>query len=383
MGRRFVQANGRAWGVVHSAWCVTRNAYCGSKFNQFTHHALRTLLTWSGLSLLLIACTAVIQPPTPAPVDDIFALNQRLGRGINLGNALEAPNYEGEWGLRLREEYFALIAEAGFQSVRVPIRWSAHAEAQEPYTIDPQFFERIDWVVEQALAQDLLVILDLHHMTEMMSAPELQTPRFLALWQQIAEHYQSAPPTVLFELLNEPNDQLTVERWNALIPQALAVIRATNPTRGVLIGPAQWNGITLLHTLELPSSDQHLIATVHYYEPFPFTHQGAEWVAGADRWLGTTWTETPVQAQAITSAFDSAAAWAQARNRPLFLGEFGAYSAADLESRARWTAFVARAAEQRGISWAYWEFGSGFGVYDPVRRVWNEALLQALIPPAP
>lgn len=96
---------------------------------------------------LLLACTLTIHPPMPSPrVDDIFTLNQRLGRGINFGNALEAPNYEGEWGLRLREEYFQLVTEAGFDSVRVPIRWSAHARKSEPFTIDPRFFERIDWV---------------------------------------------------------------------------------------------------------------------------------------------------------------------------------------------------------------------------------------------
>ena len=52
-----------------------------------------------------------------------FEANARLGRGVNLGNALEAPS-EGSWGLYLKEEYFKDIAEAGFDSVRVPIRWS-------------------------------------------------------------------------------------------------------------------------------------------------------------------------------------------------------------------------------------------------------------------
>ena len=65
---------------------------------------------------------------------------------------------------------------------------------------------------------------------------------------------------------------------------------------------------------------------------------------------------------------------------PLWLGEFGAYSRADLQSRVNWTSFVREEAEERGLPWAYWEFGAGFGVYDRENEVWREELLRALIP---
>ncbi len=65
---------------------------------------------------------------------------------VNMGNTLEAPN-EGEWGFVIQEEYFALLADAGFDSVRLPVRWSAHTAESAPYTIDPAFFERIDEVI--------------------------------------------------------------------------------------------------------------------------------------------------------------------------------------------------------------------------------------------
>src|SRR5262245_51928059 len=58
---------------------------------------------------------------------DIFEANKRLGRGINLGNALEAPK-EGEWGVKLKAEYFKTIKDAGFATVRLPVRWSNHAD---------------------------------------------------------------------------------------------------------------------------------------------------------------------------------------------------------------------------------------------------------------
>jgi endoglucanase len=57
---------------------------------------------------------------------DGFHYNRLLGRGINLGNALEAPK-EGEWGMTLKAAYFQKIKDAGFNSVRIPIRWSSHA----------------------------------------------------------------------------------------------------------------------------------------------------------------------------------------------------------------------------------------------------------------
>ena len=49
-------------------------------------------------------------------------------------------------------------------------------------------------------------------------------------------------------------------------------------------------------------------------------------------------------------------------------------------SRVAWTAAVAREAERLKMSWAYWEFGAGFGIYDPAARQFREPLLKALIP---
>jgi len=46
----------------------------------------------------------------------------------------------------------------------------------------------------------------------------------------------------------------------------------------------------------------------------------------------------------------------------------------------RWTRAVREEAEGAGLSWAYWEFAAGFGIYDPSTRAWREPLLRALIP---
>jgi endoglucanase len=314
---------------------------------------------------------------TPGNVDP-FELNRRLGRGVNLGNALEAPS-EGEWGVTLQEEYFQLVRDAGFDAVRIPIRWSAHAALSEPYAIDPAVFDRVDWAVDQVLSNGLLAVINIHHYEEIMQDPQEHRERFLGLWEQIAEHYQDHPGDLLFEVLNEPNTGLGPSTWNTFLQEAIDTIRRTNPNRTIIVGPANWNNIAMLGFLELPEDD-NIIVTVHYYEPFQFTHQGAEWVSDSDPWLGTTWEGSDAEENAVLKDLDTAASWAQKRNRPIYLGEFGAYSKADIDSRARWTRFVAREAEERDMSWAYWEFGAGFGVYDRAERHWNEPLLDALIP---
>jgi endoglucanase len=335
-----------------------------------------------GLLCILGALSAPLwsaggNPPTGNDSDG-FADNRLLGRGINFGNALEAPT-EGAWGLTLKAEHFEAIKRAGFKSVRIPIRWSAHGGEKPPYTIDPTFFQRIDWAVDQALAQKLAVVINVHHYEGMERDPNKHLPRLVGLWRQIAEHYRNQPRQVIFEILNEPNSKLTDERWQQAMPQVLAAIRESNPRRGVIIGPAGWNSIDHLGKLHLPEADRNLIATVHYYSPFHFTHQGAPWAKGSDKWKGTTWTNTPQEQAVLRKDFEKAAAWASKHKRPLFLGEFGAYSAAPMDSRAQWTTAVAREAERHGMSWAYWEFAAGFGAYNQETRTWRAPLLKALV----
>jgi len=305
-----------------------------------------------------------------------------LGRGINLGNALDAPN-EGEWGVTLQEEYFEAIQKAGFDNIRLPVRWSTHADSSAPFLIDRKFLARVDWAVEQTLSRKMSLVLNIHHYEEIMNRPDDHKRRFLGLWEQLASHYQDQPNTLVFELLNEPNSQLTADKWNDLVAAGIQVIRRTNPNRPIMVGPVSWNSIGELKSLELPESDRNLIATFHYYSPFKFTHQGASFVGPqAQEWLGTKWSDTAAERQAVARDFDIALAWAVKHRRPIYLGEFGAYMKADMNSRALWTKCVAEEAWKRKIGYAYWEFCSGFGAYAPTEQHWHDDLLRALIPSA-
>ncbi len=302
------------------------------------------------------------------------------GRGVNLGNALEAPK-EGEWGVRLEEQYFDLIQQAGFDSVRIPTRWSSHAAHSAPYHIDEEFVDRVKWAVDNAIRRRLSAVLNTHHYDEIFSQPDQHRQRFLALWEQIAEQFKDYPPALSFELLNEPHDKLTADKWNNLLAEAITVIRQTNPTRKIVVGPVGWNAASELNTLQLPEDDRNLVVTFHYYSPFQFTHQGAGWAGRqSQQWLGTKWTGTAAEKAAVRRDLDTAIRWAVEHRRPVYLGEFGAYSRADMESRSRWTQFVADEAIRRKIGFAYWEFCAGFGVYDPDKKQWHEPLKKALLP---
>ncbi len=329
----------------------------------------------SGLLLVGLLFGAACAPSAQAA--EAADLNRRLGRGVNLGNALEAPR-EGDWGVRLESEYFRRVKEAGFQSVRLPVRWSAHAQAAVPYAIEEAFFQRVDWAMDEAARNGLAVVLNVHHYNELAADPAAHRERYLALWRQIARRYANRPETVLFEPFNEPHDKLDEGLWNALIPDVLAVIRESNPARVVVLGPASWNNVSKLPTLRLPTTDRRIIVTFHYYNPFPFTHQGAEWVGPNPPPLGRAWEGTASEREAIARDFDAAVTWAKAEGRPLYVGEFGSYEKAEMTSRARWTRAVREAAESRGMSWAYWEFVSGFGAFDRQAGAWRAPLLEAL-----
>jgi hypothetical protein len=136
-------------------------------------------LGWTGCD------SAQVQPLAP-PAGDIFQLNRALGRGVNFGNALEAPK-EGDWGMTLEEGFFDLIKQGGFKTIRLPISWTHHASKAAPYTINPAFFERVDWAIAQATRRGLNLIVNVHHYDELNANPQAEEARYLTIWKQIAE----------------------------------------------------------------------------------------------------------------------------------------------------------------------------------------------------
>lgn len=512
------------------------NQSCGRSFLGHLHQTLRKTqpigspIQWVGcvivyclfVSPLLaqhrnVSTNAPILSSPVSPSDSVnhsnvtAAVKHPLKRGVNFGNMLEAPS-EGAWGLTVKSEFFEQAAQAGFDHVRLPVSWTHHTSKESPFTIEPAFIERVDWCLAEAERVGLNLILNVHHYEELNRDPMGERARALAIWKQISVRYKDCGEWLFFEILNEPhvtfNDR--PELWNQFMRDALAVIRENHPRRPVLVGPVRWNSIDALQSTDFdPPADPHLIAAVHYYEPFHFTHQGANWVDPSpplgrswdgnrlnfhSKWQNWSWeiqsdsvsvedqqgmqitpqkgwaglklhhspgidnarrlrvkiaggkrlkvavfsgekekseivdfenapmefkleinegfgpvTDVLIQCDTeevyppfllkqlelehemgvvhilqsetdeIEAAMSSAVAWAAERKMGLHLGEFGAYYRADLNSRSKWTRTVRELAEKNGIGWAYWEFASGFGVFDPEAGQFRKPLLDALL----
>ena len=323
-----------------------------------------------------IVITATLACAQPKAVD-AFEQNKKLGRGVNIIGY--DPIWRSKEQARFQEKYFRLLKEAGFNSVRINLHPFRQMNETNHWALRDSWLEVLDWAMKHAQAQGLMGILDLHEFNAIGRDPEANKEKFLAFWRQISSRCQNAPSSVVFEILNEPSQKLTPSMWNGYLREALAIIREKNPTRTVIVGPAFWNSVDHLHELELPNADRNLIVTVHYYKPMEFTHQGASWTNQRDK-LGVDWLGTPEQLGAIKRDFDKVSAWAKEHNRPIYLGEFGAYDKAPMESRVRYISSVTRTAEERGWSWGYWQFDSDFILYDVKQDAWVEPILRALVP---
>lgn len=318
-----------------------------------------------------------------APADGkiAFERNKRLGRGINIESTLDG--FESEYPVyRSIEEDVKSIAEAGFQSVRLPVRFSDHCAAEAPYLIDPDFMAKVDQVVNAALKNNLPIVLDMHYYPyisfagqDSLISYEDNIKRLHSLWSQIAEHYSSYPDDmVYFDLMNEPNPQLGTDGWNKLVGDLIPVIRKSNPHKTILVMTPSLGQHWTINYLDLPQEEDNIIVEFHYYLPHLFTHQGLEF-AMADGAYNIPWMGTEEEKAAIDHDLNYCAEWSRKNNRPVNMGEFGVYKNADPQSRARWIGYMHQAALTREISSHLWSFRDGFSVRNNETGEWDASIV--------
>ncbi len=316
-------------------------------------------------------------------------------RGVNLGDYLEAPRQYFGRGVTVSAAEFAEMKREGFDHLRVPIGWHQYAGAAPDFTLAPEIFSRADFIVTNALANQLAVMINLHHFNELDHDPGKATDEFLAIWRQIAAHYKDFPAQLVFEWDNEPHENATTGLMNPIYARAIAEIRQSNPQRTIVVEPGGWGGINELNQLVLPPDD-NVMVSVHCYEPFHFTHQGAGWVGADFKQTGIIFPGPPAQPlvpdmnlnpkphvlawfekyntlpadknpsgpAAFRDKLRFVHAWSDHYGYPVHLGEFGAYIKADPASRANFYATFRRAAAAENLGWCIWDWSANFRYWD-------------------
>lgn len=339
----------------------------------FMEKALRDMVKLSsGLmcALSLSACVAlgadtIRRPALPSPIN----------RCMNLSDGLEAA-YEGEWNYTVRLADIDMLAEAGFDTIRVPIRWSGHAGRSKPYTLEPVFLARVDKIINYALSKDLNVIINVHHYAELSSDPVRHGPRLQGIWKQLATHYKDYPDKLIFEVVNEPHDAMSMQRVDALNASIVRHIRKSQPQRWIILATGDWGSLNGLLSSSPPPGLRNILSW-HYYEPFAFTHKQT-WDGKAPPPPSRLWGSEDELARAKAD-FQKAAAFRDRMGHPLLLGEFGVFRDVPVAERAKWVRTVREEAEKNQFGWCHWGFSSNFRAYDADKEAWIEPIRAALL----
>lgn len=338
-------------------------------------------------------------------------VNAALGKGINLGNGFDAScpvanngengteptgGWDNCWSNPIKDEYFTLIRAAGFESVRLPVRWNSRAADASPYTINPAFMARVKEVVDQAIEAGFPVILNVHHYDELINATDLAKERakFVGLWQQISDAFKDYSNEMLvFELLNEPRGKVTATILNEMADEVWPIIREKNPGRVIMINPSPWGHLTSMGPVKVPNNDGLVILTGHYYFPHEFTHQGQP----GNTATGVSWGTDAERKKIITDVEGTADKLAcrfpdveDGKSVPINIGEFGTTShnkpnenppkVTPEASRIAYHQALVQSMNKKNMSWHYWCLtGCSFDLYDKNSSTWNQAVLNSLM----
>ena len=110
--------------------------------------------------LLLLAIWPAAFCPARERAVDPFSTNRKLARGVNIIGY--DPIWRSKDRARFKTQYFRMIKHAGFSTVRINLHPFRHMGRDENYTLRDSWWQVLNWAVENALASDLMLILDMH-----------------------------------------------------------------------------------------------------------------------------------------------------------------------------------------------------------------------------
>ena len=399
--------------------------------------------------MILRASLALSALMLPAPA---LAQGPMLQRGLNLPIWVEWYTVDQmvadagfltpypDWRRLFGAERLQLTRADGFDFLRFPVD-PGPLLALGPGAEQDRMIADIREGAELILGAGLNVVVDMHSIprpdedwgTE--AVVEGLWPDYLTLVGRVGAALDGLDPKrVAFEPLNEPTHDCdaiaagTPQDWPAQLVQMHSAARRAAPDLTLVLSGACWGGAYGLSALDpaiIP--DGNVIWSFHSYEPFTFSHQGAEWTdaplkylsglpyppemlteeaakelenAAVGRMAEAAGTTDRAAIRALLAAYrqtprgeigreiDAAMAWARAHDIPpsrLILGEFGANlpnlsPGPSLMERAAFLSDKRLAAEAAGIAWAVWSFEGSMRVTQdgPVPQPMEPAFCTAL-----
>lgn len=309
-------------------------------------------------------------------------------KGINFGGWFsQCDNSEGRYDSFITEADFVKIKEWGLDHVRIPVDYNL---VQNPDgSFKEKGFERLRNCIAICKTLGLNMILDLHktigysfddgeNETGFFENEKYQE-LFYSLWVEFAKRF-GRESNLAFELLNEVTDYKYKDIWNTISLEAIRRIREYAPYTKILVGGYYNNSVKAVKDLADPY-DENIVYNFHCYNPLVFTHQGAYWVSVMDRnfrmkfrssyreynsctakQLGSYFVDKYEDSDELMSEkyfeelFKEAVDYAEAKNVPLYCGEYGVIELADTDSIIEWYRAIHKTFEKYGIGRAAWSY---------------------------
>lgn len=319
--------------------------------------------------------------------DDLGDIKKRLGIGINISL------FEHYWTspqVLLKEDIsqkIKNISDAGFKTVRLPIAFDIFTETNS-FNLQSQIIDKIKEIYAQCTALNLNLILTYHYGKLNDSNTFSQIERISWIWKQVQRRFTGQGySTLFFELYNEP--VMSGNLWKSTITEIIQNLRYEDPNRIYIVGATNYNSLDDLMAMgKLP--DNKILYTFHFYEPFIFTHQGADWTdnktyvqnlpypyrrnkmpdpyaANAPKRSSTAYedlTQYPFIAtnEFIAYRLKTIASFCSKNNMPLICTETGVIKLADDKSRKRYLEDVIFDMHDLRIPAVLWDYDDKFSI---------------------
>ncbi len=319
----------------------------------------------------------------PAYSNDIFT------KGVNLSGWFQENSVRAIQFTKYTKEDFQDIKSLGCDVIRLPINLHAMTSGAPEYKIDPLFFQFLDEVVNYCEELNLSLIIDNHTFDPFENTKASIETTLLKVWSQMAEHYVNRGDFLYYEILNEPHG-IDPAVWGKIELNVLKKIRQIDKKHTVIVGGANWNDIDSMYLLP-DFKDDKIIYTFHFYEPFLFTHQGADWTTpslkplkdvpypynkekmpSCPKELLNTWIPGSLQNdypnngnnEALEKLLLKAVNFRNKTGKPVFCGEFGVYNRnSQNEDRVYWYESIGKILNKFSIPWTSWDYHGGFGLF--------------------